>query len=120
MSVFLKRLINELLILIGINMSNICTPYCNQLLGALTSEEFNRLSANLEPIQMPLGKVLYEPGDHIKYAYFPATAIVSLLYVLQSGASAEIAVIGFEGIVGIALFMGGETATGRAVVQSEG
>jgi CRP-like cAMP-binding protein len=107
--------------LIGPNfMSNICNLQSNQLLGALTSEEFNRISVNLEPIQMPLGKVLYEPGDHLEYVYFPATAIVSLLYVLQSGASAEIAVVGFEGIVGIALFMGGETSTGRAVVQSAG
>jgi CRP-like cAMP-binding protein len=101
-------------------MSNICNSQSNQLLSALTSEEFNRLSVNLEPIHMPLGKVLYEQGDHLKYVYFPATSIVSLLYVLKSGASAEIAVVGFEGVVGIALFMGSEIATSRAVVQSAG
>lgn len=101
-------------------MSNVYTPQRNQLLSALADEEFNRLSVNLEPVEMPLGQVLYESGEQLKYVYFPVTAIVSLLYVLENGASAEIAVVGNEGILGISLFMGGETTTSRAVVQSAG
>jgi CRP-like cAMP-binding protein len=101
-------------------MSNVYTPLRNQLLSALGTEEFKRLSVNLEPVEMPLGQVLHEPGDQLKYVYFPTTAIVSLLYVLENGASAEIAVVGNEGILGISLFMGGDTATSRAVVQSAG
>ena len=101
-------------------MSNLYTPQHNHLLGALGAEEFNRLSANLEPIDMPLGQVLYEPSEHLKYVYFPITSIVSMLYLLENGASAEIAIVGNEGILGISLFMGGETTTSRAVVQSAG
>jgi len=107
--------------LIGLSlMSNVYTPLHNQLLSALGDQEFSRLSVNLEPLEMQLGQVLYEPGEHLKYVYFPITSIVSLLYVLENGASAEIAVVGNEGIVGIALFMGGETTMSRAVVQSAG
>ena len=69
---------------------------------------------------LPLGKVLYEPGARLSYVYFPTTAIVSLLYVMEDGASAEIAVVGREGIVGISLFMGGDSTTNRAIVQSAG
>jgi CRP-like cAMP-binding protein len=101
-------------------MSNVCTPHRNLLLSALGNEEFNRLSVNLEPVEMPLGQALYESGEQLKYVYFPVTSIVSLLYVLEDGASAEIAVVGNEGILGISLFMGGETTTSRAVVQSAG
>lgn len=101
-------------------MSNLYTPQHNHLLGALGAEEFNRLSVNLEPIDMPLGQVLNEPGEQLKYVYFPVTSIVSMLYLLENGASAEIAIVGNEGILGISLFMGGETTTSRAVVQSAG
>src|SRR5450432_325423 len=92
----------------------------NRLLASLPQAEWDRWSAALEPVQMPLGEVLYEPGVALHYVYFPITSIVSLLYVLENGASAEIAVVGFEGIVGISLFMGGESTPSRAVVQSAG
>ncbi len=95
-------------------------PEHNHLLAALPAEEFARLSPNLELIPMPLGEVLYESGGRLSHVYFPTTAIVSLLYVMEDGASAEIAVVGNEGIVGISLFMGGETTPSRAVVQSKG
>ena len=96
------------------------SPAQNQLLAAIPSAEFERLSPHLELIEMPLGEVLYESGGRLDYVYFPTTCIVSLLYVLQDGASAEIAVVGYEGILGISLFMGGETTPSRAVVQSAG
>jgi len=92
----------------------------NHLLAALPDVVRHRLQPNLKIVDMPLGKALYESGDRLRDVYFPATAIVSLLYVMENGASAEIAVVGNEGIVGIALFMGGETMPNRAVVQSEG
>lgn len=92
----------------------------NHLLAVLPDAERNRLVPSLEPVRLTLGMALYESGDRLSSVYFPTTAIVSLLYVLENGASAEIAVVGNEGIVGIALFMGGETMLNRAVVQSEG
>ena len=92
----------------------------NQLLGSLPDAEWNRWAPSLERVQMPLGQVLYEPGVALGYVYFPITAIVSLLYVMENGASAEIAVVGNEGIVGVSLFMGGESTPSRAVVQSGG
>jgi CRP-like cAMP-binding protein len=92
----------------------------NQLLAALPDSEWLRWQVHLEPIQMPLGQVLYEPGATLSHVYFPTDAIVSLLYVMENGASAEIAVVGNEGIVGISLFMGGESTPSRAVVQSAG
>lgn len=92
----------------------------NALLAALPDTELERWRPHLEPANMPLGKVLYESGARLRYVYFPTTAIVSLLYVLEDGASAEIAVVGREGIVGISLFMGGESTPSRAVVQSAG
>jgi CRP-like cAMP-binding protein len=95
-------------------------PRQNQLLAALPDAEWARWQPQVEPVELPLGKVLYESGMKLDYVYFPTTAIVSLLYVLEDGASAEIAVVGFEGLVGISLFMGGETTTSRAVVQSAG
>jgi CRP-like cAMP-binding protein len=95
-------------------------PQQNHLLAALPEEDFNRISDMLELVAMPLGLVLYESGGNLKHVYFPTTAIVSLLYVLESGASAEIAVVGNEGVLGISLFMGGETTPSRAVVQSAG
>jgi CRP-like cAMP-binding protein len=92
----------------------------NQLLAALSSAERDRLEPHLELIQLPLGKVIYEPGDMLAYVYFPIDSIVSLLYVMADGASAEISVVGNDGIIGIALFMGGETTPSRAIVQSAG
>ncbi len=95
-------------------------PRQNHLLSALPAEEYARLLPQLELVPMPLGKVLYESGNELHHVYFPTTAIVSLLYVMLDGASAEIAVVGNEGIIGVALFMGGETMPNRAVVQSAG
>jgi CRP-like cAMP-binding protein len=96
------------------------SPKQNHLLSALAALDYERLAAHLEPVQMPLGEALYESGGQLKHVYFPTTAIVSLLYVMENGASAEIAVVGNEGILGIALFMGGETTPSRAIVQSAG
>jgi CRP-like cAMP-binding protein len=95
-------------------------PTQNHLLAALPATEFDRLSPHLELVAMPLGEALYESGGLLHHVYFPTTSIVSLLYVLADGASAEIAVVGNEGILGISLFMGGETTPSRAVVQSAG
>jgi CRP-like cAMP-binding protein len=92
----------------------------NQLLAALPDAGLERWLPYLETVDLPLGKVLYESGTRLNYVYFPTTAIVSLLYLMEDGASAEIAVVGFEGLVGISLFMGGESTTSRAVVQSAG
>lgn len=92
----------------------------NWLLAALADSEWDRWIPHLEPMDMPLGKVLYEPGGKLSHVYFPTTAIVSLLYVMENGSSAESAVVGNEGIVGVALFMGGESTPSRAVVQSAG
>jgi hypothetical protein len=86
----------------------------------MPAAEFERLAPHLELIEMPLGDALYESGGRLEHVYFPTTCIVSLLYVLENGASAEIAVVGNEGILGISLFMGGETTPSRAVVQSAG
>ncbi len=95
-------------------------PRENNMLVALPVEDYDRLLPQLELVPMPLGKVLYESSSELRHVYFPTTAIVSLLYVMQDGASAEIAVVGNEGIIGVALFMGGETMPNRAVVQSAG
>jgi CRP-like cAMP-binding protein len=92
----------------------------NHLLSVLPAPEFERLRPHMELVPLPLATALYESGDQMNFVYFPTTAIVSLLYELEDGASAEIAVVGNEGIVGIALFMGGDTMPNRAVVQSEG
>jgi CRP-like cAMP-binding protein len=92
----------------------------NQLLACLTADELARWLPRLEAVDMPLGQVLYESGRALSHVYFPTTSIVSLLYVMENGASAEIAVTGYEGLVGIALFMGGESTPSRAVVQSGG
>jgi CRP-like cAMP-binding protein len=95
-------------------------PRQNLLLGALSSVELKRLRRHLESVDMPLADVVYESGRHLDHVYFPTTCIVSLLYVLENGASAEIAVVGYEGVVGVSIFMGGETTPSRAVVQSAG
>ena len=96
------------------------SPNQNHLLAALPTAEFDRLAKHLEPVAMPLGQILYEPGSQLQHAYFPTTAIVSLHYVTESGASAETAGVGNEGVVGIALFMGGDTTPSSAVVQTAG
>ena len=96
------------------------SPHQNLLLNALPPVDFERIATHLEPIPMKLGEVLYESGDKLRHVYFPTTCIMSLLYVMEDGASAEIAVVGNEGILGISLFMGGDTTPSRAVVQSAG
>ena len=101
-------------------MPNPCKLGKNQLLAILPPAEFQHLNVNLELIELPLGKVLYESGDELRYVYFPTTSIVSLLYVMENGASAEIAVVGNDGIIGVAIFMGGKTMPNGAVVQSAG
>jgi CRP-like cAMP-binding protein len=101
-------------------MSSPDSPNQNHLLAALPTAEFARLSPHLELVPMQLGQILYEPGGQMQHAYFPTTAIVSLHYVLASGASAEAAGVGNEGVVGISLFMGGDTTPSRAVVQTAG
>jgi len=95
-------------------------PKHNHLLAALPDLVFKRWRPHLEFVELPLGHVLYEAGDTLSHAYFPANAIISLLYVMQSGESAEIAVVGQEGVVGVSLFMGGDSTPSRAVVQNAG
>src|ERR1700678_2858677 len=95
-------------------------PQQNHLLAALSAGERERVYPHLQLVTMPLGKVLYESGDVLRHVYFPTDSIISLLYVLADGASAEISVVGNEGLIGIALFMGGETTPSRAIVQSAG
>jgi CRP-like cAMP-binding protein len=102
------------------NMSDEHRRNENHLLAVLSEAEWARLSPHLMLVDMPLGQVVYESGDRLDHVYFPTTSIVSLLYVMEDGASAEIAIVGNEGLIGIALFMGGETTPSRAVVQSAG
>lgn len=96
------------------------TPKQNHLLSILPEDVFERLLPNLELISMPLGQVLYESGGQLQYVYFPTSAILSLHYIMESGASAEIAGVGNEGVLGISLFMGGNTTPSRATVQTAG
>ncbi|HSD61063.1 MAG TPA: Crp/Fnr family transcriptional regulator [Burkholderiales bacterium] len=96
------------------------SPIQNHLLAALPTADLERLAAYLELVAMPLGEIVYESGEQLRYAYFPTTAIVSLHYVMKSGASAETAGVGNEGVVGISLFMGGDTTPSSAVVQTAG
>jgi CRP-like cAMP-binding protein len=96
------------------------SPLQNHILGALGGVERERIFPELQLVPMPLGRVLYESGDPLLHVYFPVDSIVSLLYVMENGASAEISVVGNEGLIGIALFMGGETTPSRAIVQSAG
>jgi CRP-like cAMP-binding protein len=95
-------------------------PTRNLLLAALPAADYERLLPHLEPVALPLGRAVYEAGGRMRHVYFPTQGIVSLLYVMKDGASAEIAITGNDGLVGIALFMGGESTPSRAVVQSEG
>ena len=100
--------------------SSLQPPQQNHLLAALSPEERERLYPHLRLVPMPLGKVLYESGDVQRHVYFPTDSIVSFLYVMENGASAEVSVVGNEGVIGISLFMGGETTPSRAIVQSAG
>jgi len=101
-------------------MAELHDPQQNHVLAALSRTARARLYPHAELVTMPLGKILYESGDVLRHVYFPTDSIVSLLYVMEDGASAEIAVVGNEGVVGVALFMGGETTPSRAIVQSAG
>jgi CRP-like cAMP-binding protein len=101
-------------------MSSPQDPNQNHLLAALLDAEFNRLSPHLELISMKLGDVLYESGDRLQYVYFPTTCIISLHYLLENGGSSEIAGVGNEGLLGVSLFMGGDSTPSRAVVQTGG
>ena len=101
-------------------MSTAHSPNQNHLLAALPTAEFEPLAAQLELVPMPLGQMLYEPGGQLQHAYFPTTCIVSLHYVTESGATAETAGVGSEGVVGVSLFMGGNTTSSSAVVQTAG
>lgn len=92
----------------------------NYLLDGLPAKEFSLIAAKLEPVVFNLGDVLYESGDKMKYAYFPATAIVSMLYIMENGATAEIGIIGNDGVIGKSLFLGDGTTNSRAIVQSAG
>ncbi|HEV7700807.1 MAG TPA: Crp/Fnr family transcriptional regulator [Pyrinomonadaceae bacterium] len=96
------------------------TARTNRLLAALPDEEFEQVFSKLEYVPLDLGQVLYESGDKLEYVYFPTTTIISLLYIMENGATAEIGVVGNDGILGIALFMGGDTTPNRAVIQSAG
>jgi len=96
------------------------TPQQNHLLAAMPAEVQDRLFSHLELVALPQGKVLYESGDTVSHVYFPTNSIVSLLYVMENGSSVEIAVVGNEGLIGVALFMGGDSTPSRAVVQSTG
>jgi CRP-like cAMP-binding protein len=100
--------------------SPLLPPTRNRLLAALDAAAFERLAPHLEPAPLALGQVLHQPGTRMRHVYFPTTAIVSLLYVMENGSSAEIAVVGNDGVLGISLFMGGETTPNWAVVQSAG
>jgi CRP-like cAMP-binding protein len=104
----------------SIAMSLPHSPNQNHLLAALPAADFERVAPHLELATMPLGETLYEPGGRLQHVYFPTTAIVSLLYIMESGLSAEIAGVGNEGVLGISLFMGGETTPSSAVVQTAG
>jgi len=95
-------------------------PNQNHLLAALPAAEFEALTTHLELVPMPLGQMLFEPGSQMRHAFFPTTSIVSLHYVTESGASAETAGVGNEGVVGVSLFMGGDTTSSSAVVQTAG
>jgi len=101
-------------------MTGLPDQLCNRLLDKLSQNDRNRLCPHFKLVEMPLGKVLYEAGDVLRHVYFPFDCIVSLLYVMENGSSAEISVVGSEGMIGIALFMGGDSTPSRALVQSAG
>jgi CRP-like cAMP-binding protein len=101
-------------------MADLSPPQQNHLLAALSPEVRGRICAYLEPVSMPLGDVVYESGDAMRHVYFPIDSIISLLYVMADGGSAEISLVGNEGLVGVALYLGGESTPSRAIVQSAG
>lgn len=101
-------------------MTSVHSPGQNHLLAALPDEEFGRLAGQLELVPLLLGQMMYEPGEQLRYAYFPTTSIVSLHYVMESGDSAEMAGVGNEGMIGISLFLGGDTTPSSAMVQTAG
>jgi CRP-like cAMP-binding protein len=101
-------------------MTNLNIPGQNHLLDALPADKYERLFSQLELVPMPLGEVLYDTGEELRYVYFPTTSIVSKYCVMENGDSTEIAVVGNEGIIGISIFMGGETMPNRAIVRNEG
>lgn len=101
-------------------MLSVHNPRQNHLLDALLQTEYDRIFVNLKLVELPLGEILYESGELLKYVYFPIDSIISMLYVMEDGASAEIAVVGNEGILGVSIFMGGDTTPSRAIVQSAG
>ena len=101
-------------------LNSFANPRENSLLARLPDSEWKRLQPHLEAVEMPLAQVLYESGTVMSHVYFPTSSIVSLLYVMENGASAAIAVVGCEGIVGVSVFMGGHSTPSRAVVQSAG
>lgn len=101
-------------------MSTVPSPKLNRLIAALPDPDYDSVAAHLERVALPLGHMLYEPHVQLEHAYFPTTAVVSLHYVMESGASAETAAVGNEGMVGVSLFMGGETMPSSAVVQAAG
>src|ERR1044072_2958969 len=101
-------------------MTELRDPRANHVLDALPDDERARLFPHLELVEMPLATVVYESGAPLRHIYFPIDCIVSLLYVMKDGASAEIAVVGHEGVIGVSLFMGGQTTPSRAIVQSAG
>ena len=92
----------------------------NYLLAALPADEFARVKSKLEPVSFKLGEVLYESGDRMDYVYFPTTAVISMLYIMENGATAEIGIVGNDGLIGVSLFMGGDTTTSRAIIQGAG
>lgn len=92
----------------------------NHLLAALPAAEYSRIKDEFEPVSLRLGQVLYESGDRMTHIYFPTTAIISMLYIMENGGTAEIGIAGNNGLIGIALFMGGDTTSSRAIVQSAG
>jgi len=102
------------------NAKNLNDTLKNHLLAALPAAEFVKIQSKLEPVSFKLGDVLYESGDRMDFAYFPTTAIISMLYIMENGATAEIGVVGNDGLIGNALFMGGDTTTSRAIIQSAG
>src|SRR5262245_40648658 len=104
----------------GLIMLNTHDPRQNQLLNALSASDYERLLPDLEYVSVSRGDVLHEPGIQMRHVYFPTNAIVCLMYEMEDGASAEVAVVGNEGVVGVPLFTGGETMSNRAVVQSAG
>ncbi len=92
----------------------------NYLLAALPADDFKRVQSKLEPVSYKLGEVIYESGEKVNYVYFPTTTIISMLYIMENGSTAEIGIVGNDGVLGMALFLGGDTTTSRAIIQSAG